>query len=62
MTNQTLFGILFLLGGVFQAFTAILIYQGHKHYLLRFASKKVSIVIYIILALLLFFLAYINLV
>ncbi|RBL91591.1 hypothetical protein DF182_02960 [Chitinophaga flava] len=62
MSLQTLFGILFLLGGIFQAFTAILIYQGHQHYILKIASRKVSLVIYFIFALLLFYLAYINLV
>lgn len=62
MRIQTLFGVLFLLGGIFQAFTAILIYQGHKHYILKIASKRVSMVIYFIFALLLFYLAYVNLV
>lgn len=62
MSLQTLFGILFLLAGIFQAFTAILIYQGHQHYILKIANRKVSLVIYFILSLLLFYLAYINLV
>lgn len=62
MSIQTLFGVLFLLGGIFQAFTVILIYQGHKHYILRFMNKKVAMVIYSLIALFLFFLAYINLV
>ncbi|ASZ13600.1 hypothetical protein KTO58_06185 [Chitinophaga pendula] len=62
MKTQTLFGILFLLGGIFQAITAILIYQGHRHYILRFANRKVGMIIYSIFALLLFFLAYVNLV
>ncbi len=62
MRMQTLFGVLFLLGGIFQAFTAILIYQGHTHYILKIANRKVSMIIYFIIALLLFYLAYINLV
>ncbi|MDQ0107316.1 hypothetical protein SAMN05660909_01050 [Chitinophaga terrae (ex Kim and Jung 2007)] len=62
MSIQTLFGILFLLGGIFQAFTAILIYQGHKHYILKIANRKVGMAIYFIFAFVLFFLAYTNLV
>ncbi len=62
MSIQTLFGILFLLGGIFQAFTAILIYLGHKSYILRIMSKKVAIVFHCVLAFFLFFLAYMNLV
>lgn len=58
MRVQTLLGVLFALGGIFQCITAILIYQGHRHYILRFANRKVGMVIYIIFALLLFFLAY----
>jgi hypothetical protein len=61
MRTQTLFGILFLLGGIFQSITAYLIYQGHDHYILRFANRKLGMIIYIIFALLLFLLAYINL-
>jgi hypothetical protein len=62
MRIQTLFGILFLLGGIFQAFTAILIYQGHKHYILKIANRKVGMIVYGIFAFILFFLAYTNLV
>ncbi|RFS26450.1 hypothetical protein DVR12_01280 [Chitinophaga silvatica] len=62
MRIQTLFGILFLLGGIFQAFTAILIYQGHKHYILKIANRKVGMIVYFIIAFVLFFLAYTNLV
>ncbi len=58
MRVQTLFGILFLLGGIFQAITAYLISQGHQHYILRIANRKVGIVIYAIFALLMFGLAY----
>ena len=61
MRTQTLFGILFVLGGIFQAITAYLIYQGHEHYILRFANRKIGMIIYIIFALILFLLAYINL-
>lgn len=61
MRTQTLFGILFLLGGIFQSITAYLIYQGHDHYVLRFANRKIGMIIYIIFALILFLLAYINL-
>jgi len=61
MRTQTLFGILFLLGGIFQSITAYLIYQGHEHYVLRFANRKIGMIIYIIFALILFLLAYINL-
>jgi len=61
MKTQTLFGILFLLGGIFQAITAYLIYQGHEHYILRLANRRVGMILYIIFALLLFFLAYVNL-
>jgi hypothetical protein len=61
MRTQTLFGILFLLGGIFQSITAYLIYQGHDHYILRFANRKIGMIIYIIFALLLFLLAYTNL-
>jgi hypothetical protein len=58
MRVQTLFGVLFALGGIFQCITAVLIYQGERHYILRFANRKVGMVIYAIFALLLFFLAY----
>lgn len=58
MRVQTLLGVLFLLGGIFQCITAVLIYQGERHYILRFANRKVGMVIYAIFALLLFFLAY----
>lgn len=61
MRTQTLFGILFLLGGIFQSITAYLIYQGHQHYILRFANRKLGMIIYIIFALILFVLAYLNL-
>ncbi|HEU4556052.1 MAG TPA: hypothetical protein VFS25_24610 [Chitinophaga sp.] len=61
MSTQTIFGILFLLGGIFQSITAYLIYQGHEHYIMRLTNRKIGIVIYIIFALLLFLLAYINL-
>jgi len=61
MRTQTLFGILFLLGGIFQAITAYLIYEGHNHYIIKLVNRKVGIVIYIIFALLLFVLAYLNL-
>jgi uncharacterized membrane protein HdeD (DUF308 family) len=61
MRTQTLFGILFLLGGIFQSITAYLIYQGHEHYILRFANRRIGMIIYIIFALILFFLAYTNL-
>jgi hypothetical protein len=49
------------LGGIFQSITAYLIYQGNEHYILRFANRKVGMIIYIIFALILFLLAYINL-
>jgi len=62
MSIQTLFGILFLLSGIFQAFTAVLIYLGHKSYILRFMSKKMALILHCVLAFFLFFLAYINLV
>lgn len=58
MRLQTLLGVLFLLGGIFQGITAVLIYQGQRHYILRVANRKVGSVIYAIFALLLFFLAY----
>jgi hypothetical protein len=58
MRVQTLFGVLFLLGGIFQMITAVLIYQGQRHYILRFANRKVGMVIYALFSLLLFFLAY----
>lgn len=58
MRVQTLLGVLFTLGGIFQSITAVLIYQGQRHYILRFANRKVGAVIYAIFALLLFFLAY----
>lgn len=58
MRVQTLLGVLFLLGGIFQAITAVLIYQGQRHYILRFANRKVGMVIYAIFAVLLFVLAY----
>lgn len=58
MRVQTLFGVLFLLGGIFQMITAVLIYQGQRHYILRFANRKVGMVIYAVFALLLFYLAY----
>lgn len=58
MRIQTLFGVLFLLGGIFQMITAVLIYQGQRHYILRFANRKVGMVIYAVFALLLFYLAY----
>lgn len=61
MTIQTIFGILFLLGGIFQSITAYLVYQGHEHYILRFTNRKIGAIIYIIFALLMFLLAYINL-
>jgi len=61
MTTQTLFGILFLLGGIFQSITAYLIYKGHGHYVLKLANRKIGVVIYVIFALLLFVLAYIYL-
>lgn len=61
MRTQTLFGILFLLGGIFQSITAYLIYQGNEHYILRFANRRIGMIIYIIFALILYFLAYINL-
>lgn len=61
MSIQTLFGILFLLAGIFQAITVILIYLGHKSYVLRFISRKVAMVLYSLIAFFLFFLAYINL-
>ena len=58
MRVQTLLGVLFLLGGIFQMITAVLIYQGQRHYILRFANRKVGMVIYGLFSLLLFFLAY----
>jgi hypothetical protein len=58
MRVQTLLGVLFLLGGIFQCITAVLIFQGEKHYILRFANRKVGMVIYAIFAILLFYLAY----
>jgi hypothetical protein len=58
MRVQTLLGVLFLLGGIFQCITAVFIYQGQRHYILRVANRKVGAVIYAIFALLLFFLAY----
>ncbi|ACU62848.1 hypothetical protein Cpin_5419 [Chitinophaga pinensis DSM 2588] len=58
MRVQTLFGVLFLLGGIFQMITAVLIYQGQRHYILRFANRKVGMIIYALFSLLLFFLAY----
>lgn len=60
MSVQTILGVLFLLGGIFQCITAVLIYQGERHYILRFANRKIGMVIYIIFALLLFYLAYRN--
>ncbi|SFO67693.1 hypothetical protein SAMN05428949_6124 [Chitinophaga sp. YR627] len=58
MRVQTLFGVLFLLGGIFQMITAVLIYQGQRHYILRFANRKVGMIIYALFSLLLLFLAY----
>jgi len=58
MRVQTLLGVLFLLGGIFQCITAVLIYQGERHYILRIANRKVGMIIYAIFAILLFYLAY----
>lgn len=58
MRVQTLLGALFLLAGIFQMITAVLIYQGERHYILRFANRKIGIVIYVIFSILLFYLAY----
>lgn len=58
MRVQTLMGVLFLLGGIFQCITAVLIYQGERHYILRIANRKVGMIIYAIFAMLLFYLAY----
>jgi hypothetical protein len=58
MRVQTLLGVLFLLGGIFQCITAVLIYQGERHYILRIANRKVGMVIYAVFAILLFYLAY----
>lgn len=58
MRVQTLLGVLFALGGIFQGITAVLIYQGERHYILRFAKRKVGMVIYGLISLMLFFLAY----
>jgi high-affinity Fe2+/Pb2+ permease len=51
-------GVLILLGGIFQCITAVLIYQGERHYILRIANRKVGMIIYAIFAILLFYLAY----
>jgi hypothetical protein len=58
MRVQTLLGVLFILGGIFQCITAVLIYQGERHYILKVANRKVGAVIYAIFAILLFYLAY----
>ncbi|RAJ06884.1 hypothetical protein LX64_02012 [Chitinophaga skermanii] len=58
MSTQTLYGILFLLAGLFQLFTAFLIFQGNSHYMVRVAGKKVGMLIYIIFAVILFYLGY----
>ena len=60
MRVQTLLGVLFLLGGIFQMITAVLIYQGERHYILRFAGRKVGAIIYLIISILLFFFAYMT--
>ncbi|ATL48499.1 hypothetical protein COR50_15765 [Chitinophaga caeni] len=61
MNTQTLYGYLFLLAGVFQLVTAFLVYRGNPHYILKLAGRKVGVIVYLVLAILLFYLAYRNL-
>lgn len=58
MELKELFGYLFILAGLLQLLTAYLIFAGNHHYVLRFAKRKVGIIIYIIFAFILFYLAY----
>lgn len=58
MELRDLFGYLFILAGLMQLLTAYLIFAGNRHYVLRFANKKVGSIIYVIFAFVLFYLAY----
>ncbi len=58
MELRDLFGYLFILAGVMQLLTAYLIFAGNRHYVLRFANRKVGSIIYVIFAFILFYLAY----
>ncbi len=58
MELRDLFGYLFILAGLMQLLTAYLIFAGNRHYVLRFANKKVGSIIYVIFAFILFYLAY----
>lgn len=58
MELRELFGYLFILAGVMQLLTAYLIFAGNRHYVLRFANRKVGSIIYVIFAFILFYLAY----
>ncbi len=58
MDLRDLFGYLFILAGLLQLLTAYLIFAGQRHYVLRFANRKVGSIIYVIFAFVLFYLAY----
>ncbi|MGN6511923.1 MAG: hypothetical protein ACTHLD_20830 [Chitinophaga sp.] len=58
MSLRDLFGYLFILAGLLQLLTAYLIFSGQRHYVLRFANRKVGSLIYVIFAFALFYLAY----
>ncbi len=58
MELRDLFGYLFILAGVMQLLTAYLVFAGNRHYVLRFANRKVGSIIYVIFAFILFYLAY----
>ncbi len=61
MNSHLVIGVIFLLGGVFQRITAFLVIRGHRHYAVRFPGRKGSAVLYLLLACLMYFIAWFHL-
>lgn len=61
MNSHLIIGIIFLVAGLFQSVTAFLLFRGQQHYTMRFLGKKGSAIFYLLLACLMYFLAWFNL-
>ncbi|PUZ27128.1 hypothetical protein DCM91_07860 [Chitinophaga costaii] len=61
MNSHIIIGVIFLLGGIFQSITAFLVFRGHQHYAVRFLGRKGSAVLYLLLACLMYFIAWFHL-
>ena len=61
MNSHIVIGLVFLLAAIFQSITAFLVLRGQQHYAVRFLGRKGSAVLYLLLACLMYFIAWFHL-